>query len=147
MANEQLKEDARKLYEEVLNRGNLDKLNEYVAENMLEHQPLPNMPPGREGFRQWVQMMRKSFPDMRFEIQGSTVDGDKVWVYSTMTGTNKGEMMGMPATGKSVRVEGIDIMRYTNGKCVEHWGVFDTLGMMQQLGVAQPMGQQQQQRR
>jgi steroid delta-isomerase-like uncharacterized protein len=147
MADERLKEDTRKFYDEVFNRGNYDKINEYVDANMVEHEQLPpGTPPGREGFRQWLTNMRRSFPDMHIELQGSTVDGDRVWTYLRMTGTNKGEMMGMPATGKSVRVDGFDILRYSNGKIVEHWGVFDNLGLMTQLGVIQPMGQQQQRR-
>ena len=59
----------------------------------------------------------------------------------TFHGTNTGPLMGMPSTGKRVNYEAIDICRFAEGKTVEHWGIVDLLGMMQQLGVVPPLGQ------
>jgi predicted ester cyclase len=67
-----------------------------------------------------------------------TAEGDKTWARVTFHGSNTGDFMGHPPTGKSVTYEAIDICRYANGKMVEHWGVVDMLGMMQQLGVVSP---------
>ena len=143
MADDRLVEVTHKLYEEVFNRGNLSAINECVDANLIEHQPLgPNMPEGREGLRQWVIMIRQAFPDVKFKIHDLVIDGDKVWVRSMMSGTQKGEMMGLPPTGKSVEVEAIDIIRFSQGKMIEHWGVFDQMIMLQQLGVAQTIGEQ-----
>jgi predicted ester cyclase len=80
-------------------------------------------------------MMFAGMPDMHMDMQRMTVDGDCVWVHGRGHGTNTGEMMGMPATGKSVDIDFIDILRFKDGKLVEHWGVTDNLGMMQQMGV------------
>jgi predicted ester cyclase len=81
-------------------------------------------------------MYISAFPDMRMEPQDVISDGDKVAVRVRVTGTNEGEFMGMPATGKSVDVQLIDILRLADDGLVhEHWGVTDTLALMQQLGA------------
>lgn len=81
-------------------------------------------------------MYRAAFPDLRMEPQDVLASGDKVVARARATGTNQGEFMGMPATGKSVDVQLIDIIRFgDDGLAREHWGVFDALGMMQQLGA------------
>lgn len=81
-------------------------------------------------------MYRAAFPDLRMEPQDVLASGDKVVARARATGTNQGEFMGMPATGRSVDVQLIDIIRFgDDGLAREHWGVFDALGMMQQLGA------------
>ena len=137
MDAEQLRELTRKLYGEVLERGDAAALNRYVAENMHEHQPFPGSVGGRDSLRVFVKMMTTAFPDGKYDLLDMTVDGDKVWVYSSFHGINTGEFMGMPATGKPVTAEGIDIMRVAGEQVVEHWGVFDQFGLMVQLGLAQ----------
>jgi steroid delta-isomerase-like uncharacterized protein len=87
-------------------------------------------------------MIRAAFPDGRTTIDDIIAEGDKVVVRATMKGTHKGEFMGIPATGKQVTISGIDVTRFVNGKSTEHWGQWDTLGMMQQVGVVPPPGQQ-----
>ncbi|MGH7601513.1 MAG: ester cyclase, partial [bacterium] len=91
---------------------------------------------------QTMGMFRTAFPDLQVTVEDIIAKGDKVWVYTTMRGTNKGEFMGMPATGKKIEVKGIDIVRFVNGKAVEHWGVSDDLTMMQQLGMIPMPGQE-----
>ena len=82
-------------------------------------------------------MYRAAFPDLRMEAEDVLASGNKVVARVRATGTHEGELMGMPATGKSVDVQLIDIMRFDdNGLVAEHWGVVDMLAMMQQLGVA-----------
>jgi predicted ester cyclase len=82
-------------------------------------------------------MYRAAFPDLRMVREDVVASGDKVVARVRATGTHKGELMGMPATGKSVDVQLIDIMRFDDdGLVAEHWGVVDMLAMMQQLGVA-----------
>jgi predicted ester cyclase len=85
-------------------------------------------------------MMIAGFPDWRFDAEDILTSGDKIIARSSVTGTNKGEFMGMPATGKSINIQAIDIVRFGNdGLAVEHWGVMDMMSMMQQLGVV-PQG-------
>jgi len=80
-----------------------------------------------------MTMLRTSFPDVQITIEDIIAKGDKVWAYTTMRGTNKGEFMGQRATGKKIAIKRFDIMRFANGKIVETWGWSDGLAMMQQL--------------
>jgi steroid delta-isomerase-like uncharacterized protein len=143
MSDERLMDITRRLFGEVFNRGDLNALNEFVAENLIEHEPTPpGTPQGREGLRQWVMMMRKGIPDFTFDIQEMVVNGDKVWIRSIVHGKNSGELMGMPASGKTIQADVIDIVRYDHDQVVEHWGVMDQLTMMQQMGIGQSTGEQ-----
>ena len=136
MDTQQMRELVRRMYVEVLERGDPAAMDRYVSENLNEHQPFPGSTGGRDSLRIFVKMMTTAFPDGKYDLLDMAVDGDKVWVYSSFHGTNSGEFMGMPATGKPVTAEGIDIMRVKGDVVVEHWGVFDQLGMMAQLGMA-----------
>ena len=80
-------------------------------------------------------MFLSAFPDTQMTVEDELADGDKVATRWTATGTHTGELMGIPPTGKQVTVTGMDINRLVGGKIVEHWGEFDQMGMMQQLGV------------
>ena len=92
--------------------------------------------PSKEGVKELFHMYRAAFPDLRMEAQDVLVSGDKVVARVRATGTHQGENLGMPATGKSLDVQLIDITRFgDDGLAHEHWGVFDALKMMQQLGA------------
>jgi len=135
--SEQNKAAARRSVEEVWNQGKLDIINELVAENATFHDP--NVPGGKfagpQGFKQFVEIYRGAFPDVHFTIHDQIAEGDKVATRWSATGTNKGAMMGIPATGKHATVTGTDVSRFANGKVVEEWLSYDMLGMLQQLGV------------
>jgi steroid delta-isomerase-like uncharacterized protein len=135
-----LKALARRFYEEVLNKGDLDALDDLVADDLVEHQEMPGMPPGKEGVYAFVTTFRTAFPDLRAEIQGMVAEGDEVWVHAVMTGTHTGEFLGIAPTGKAFNVVAFDRVRVRDGKAVEHWGASDDLGMMTQLGVIPEMG-------
>ncbi len=135
----------KRFYDEVMGKGNLTAIDELVAENFVEHYvPDPNFQANRTGVHQMMSMFRTAFPDMQITVEDVIAKGDKVWAYTTMRGTNKGEFMGMPATGKKVEVKGFDIVRFANGKAVEHWGLNDDYTMLQQLGVIPPPQQEEQ---
>jgi predicted ester cyclase len=86
-------------------------------------------------------MYAAAFPDMRFDPQDMLSSGDKVVTRARATGTHEGEFMGMPPTGRRVDVQLIDIIRFgDDGLAHEHWGVFDALAMMQQLGAVPDAG-------
>ena len=125
----------KKFYKEVVNGGNIALIDELCAENFIEHEVFPGLTQDREGVKKFFTMMRTAFPDFKMDVEFMMTDGDKVACYITMTGTHKGEFMGMPATGKAFSVKTIDIMRFENGKAVEHWGVTDGMTMMEQLGA------------
>ena len=128
---------SRRLFEEVWNKGNLAVLNELIANDHVNSGPgtLPGLPTGPEGAKQFVMMYRNAFPDTHFTIDEQIAEADKVVTRWTASGTHKGELVGIPATGKSSTVTGINVDRIVNGKIVESWGIFDQFGMMQQLGV------------
>jgi steroid delta-isomerase-like uncharacterized protein len=125
----------RRLYE-LLNAGDIDGFGDHMAEDFVEHEVMPGLEPSRDGVKQMFRMYRAAFPDLRMEAEDVLVSGDKVVARVRATGTQQGEFMGLPATGKSVNVQLIDIIRFgEDGLAREHWGVFDALGMMQQLGA------------
>ena len=126
---------ARRVFEEVWNKGNLDALDEVYVTDVVGHNAPPGQPPGIKGTRQFIGMYLQAFPDTRMVVEDQVAEGDKVVTRWTATGTHRGELMGMPPTGKSVRVTGITINRLEGGKIVEEWGTFDQLGMLQQLGA------------
>ena len=118
------------------NEGNLDGFVDMLADDFVEHQVLGGFPPTKDGVRQFFEAFVSGFPDLRMDVQDIIASGDKVVARVRMTGTNQGEFMGMPATGKSIDLEAIDIVRFReDGKAVEHWGAMDGMEMMEQLGA------------
>jgi steroid delta-isomerase-like uncharacterized protein len=124
-----------RIYDEAINQGNVDVFDELVSPDVVEHEELPGFEPTREGVKQYFEMMHNAFPDLHFQIDDIFAVGDKVVARITVHGTQQGEFMGMEPTGKKIAVKGIDIVRFENGKLVEHWGVTDAMTMMQQLGA------------
>ena len=124
-----------RLYAEVFGAGSMACIDELVDVDVVEHEEMPGIPPGREGLKMFVGMMRTAFPDLQFRVGDMIADGDIVAARITMEGTHQGEFMGIPATGKTISVEAMDFLRVANGKLVEHWGVTDQMAMMQQLGA------------
>ena len=120
---------------DVFNSGNVDDLDEFVAEDFVDH--TPGVPPGRQGLKQVILGARAAFPDLIIVAEDLIAEGDKVVSRGSWTGTHTGPMGAIAATGKKVKVEGIDIIRVQNGKIVEHWEATDNYGLMVQLGVIQ----------
>jgi steroid delta-isomerase-like uncharacterized protein len=125
----------RRTYEEMLNRGDLSVVDEVIAPDFLNHEAPPGMDRGPESMRGVVAMLRTAYPDLQFTIEELIAEGDIVAGRVTMRGTHRGPLMGMPPTGRSVRQAQMHFVRFRDGKAVEHWGVRDELGLMQQLGV------------
>ena len=137
MSTESNKAISRRFLEEVFGQGKLAVADEIVAPDHVDHGPgaLPGVPHGPEGSKMLVTGYRNAFPDIHFTIDEQIAEGDKVVTRWTGHGTHKGELAGIPATGKSATVTGMGVDRIVNGKIVESWGIFDQFGMMQQLGV------------
>jgi steroid delta-isomerase-like uncharacterized protein len=127
---------ARRAYE-LLSAGDLDGFAELISDDdFVEHDETPGLEPTKAGVLQFFGMFMTAFPDLRMDPEQIFVDGDKVAVYFRSTGTNTGEFMGLPPTGKRIDVHGLDIVRFgDDGKAREHWGLFDAMGMMRQLGL------------
>jgi len=120
------------------NTDDWDKLATLMAPDFIDHNPDPGQKPGFEGVKEDFAGLRKAFPDFKFIINHMVAEGDWVCVHYTMTATNKGAFMGMPATGKSMTVDGFDLLHIVKGVATERWGVFDNAAMMMQLGMTPP---------
>jgi steroid delta-isomerase-like uncharacterized protein len=127
---------------EAWNARDLDAFDDIVAADAVDHDPQNPFSEthGPEGAKRMAGMYQAAFSDGRFAVEEQIAEGDLVVTRWTATGTNDGELMGMPPTGRWVEVAGITIDRIAGDKIAESWGCFDTLGMMQQLGAV-PEGQ------
>ena len=143
MSVEANKAIARRFFIEIFGQGKLATADEIVAPEHVDRGPgaLPGLPAGPEGAKLCVTAYRNAFPDVQFTIDEQIAEGDKVVSRWTARGTHKGELAGIPPTGKSSTVTGVTVNRVVNGKMVESWGIFDQFGMLQQLGVIPTPGQ------
>jgi steroid delta-isomerase-like uncharacterized protein len=127
---------SRRFYE-AWNARDYDAFDDVIAPDAQDHdsQNLFGDERGPDVAKKSAAMYEEAFSDGKFTIEAQLSDGDSVITRWTATGTNDGELMGMPATGKSVSISGITIDRIEGGKIAETWTNWDTLGMMQQLGA------------
>ncbi len=141
MSAEDNKAIVRRLYEEIHSKGNWAAVDELVGANFVDHNPpAPDLPSGPEAVKQGLGMFRSALPDLHVTVKDIIAEGDKVVARITMSGTHRGELMGIAPTGKRIALGDIDIIRFDGGKIVERRGETDMLGMMQQLGVVPPQG-------
>src|SRR3979490_2303992 len=124
----------RRYYEEVLMEGWPGVLETIARSDYVEHNPFPGHGQGLDGLRQRVNTLRSAFKQ-QFTLELLIAEGDKVAVLWTTRGTHVGEFMGLPPTGKSYTIQGIDINQMRDGRMAEHWDVVDTYGFLIQLGV------------
>jgi predicted ester cyclase len=136
MEHEANKAIVRRLYEEAFTHsGDLSVIDEFVAEEFVDHAGPPGLPPGREGFRLAVLAWRQAFPDIALHVDTVVAQGNTVAIAWTGTGTHQGVLMGIPPTGVAGQVVGMSMNRIVDGRLVERWGNSDDLGLLQQLGV------------
>ena len=136
MSTEQNKAIVRQMVEEIFNRGNMSRADEFLAPDFVEREELPpGIPRDREGVKQLTIMLHSAFPDFKATVDDIVAEGDKVVIRQTWSGSHRGEFMGIPPTGRSVSFGVIDIIRIAEGRCVEHWGQMDSMSLMQQLGA------------
>ncbi len=114
MSTEHNKEVVRRFYEEVLNKQDLDSLEELAVIDYEEHDPLPGQGTGRDGLRDQVSMLLKGL-DPHFTIEDLIAEGDRVVARWTNNGTHVAEFLGMPPTNKQFTIAGIDIYRLEDG--------------------------------
>ncbi len=134
----------RRIFDECWNKGVLNVLDEVLAANYVEHDPaVPGGLLDIAAFKQNITMYRTAFPDLRLTIDDQFAIGEnQVITRWSARGTNTGLLLGMPATGKQAFVTGLTLSRFENGKGVEGYTNWDTLGMLQQLGVVPAMAPQ-----
>ncbi|MCU1532354.1 MAG: ester cyclase [Arthrobacter sp.] len=126
----------KRFYTEVMEAGNLARIDELLNEGFVDHEALPGQPPGRDGARFFANTMRTAFPDIKVKTaEPALAEGNLEALHVVLTGTHQGDMMGVAATGRSVEFDGVDIIRVEDGKIAEHWGARDTLTLLQQIGA------------
>jgi steroid delta-isomerase-like uncharacterized protein len=140
MSIEENKSFALRMIDEAWSKGNLDVVDELVDADFVFHDPTAGEIHGCEGLKQLIMMYRTGYPDLQFTSEDLIAEGDRVVQRWSCGGTHKAELMGIPATGKQTTTAGINIIRYKDGKAVEEWSYWDTLGWLQQLGVVPQMG-------
>jgi steroid delta-isomerase-like uncharacterized protein len=123
----------------VFTNGDLDAVDRYLSPGFVNHDPFPGFAPDREGMRQTAQVFRQAFPDWHAGQETHIAEGDLVAERFTARGTHQGEIMGVPPTGTTVTLAGINIFRVQDGQLVERWGRTDDLGFLQQLGIVPAM--------
>jgi predicted ester cyclase len=134
MTNEQI---FRALIEDGFSKGDVTLFDKYTSPNFREHQH-GMIPQNLEGVKNAIRYLHKAFSDFSLTIEDTVVSGETVWGRMTGRGTQKGQFGPMPPTGKQIEITVIDIMRFENGKLIEHWGVADRLAAMEQLGMKSP---------
>lgn len=139
MSAELNKDILRKFIEEVWNKGNLEWVDQLVAEQYTikndPGDPCEFKTINLEIFKSRLQQSRTIFPDLHFDIVEMNAEDDKVVISWFMTGTQRGDLPNLPATGKKIKVSGITIYYFKEGKIIGHWQVFDRLSLLAQLGV------------
>ena len=122
-----------RLHHDLLAERDLSVVDRYFAPDFVSHNNPPGFPDGVDGVKQFFAMFRDAFPDAGVRIDEIVDAGDRVAVATTLTGTHRGELMGVQPTGRAVEVTGIDIVRIEDGKIAEHRGLTDIVGLMRQL--------------
>lgn len=133
--SEQYKTAARDLVEKGFNQKDPGAFEAFFSTSLRDHALPPGVPGGFEGRRMFYSAMLAAFPDMEVRLQDAIGESDKLVTRWSARGTHQGDMMGIPPTGKQISISGIAIDRFENDQSVEHWEVFDQVGLMQQLGV------------
>ncbi len=133
---EEKRDVLRRVSGEIFGRGRIDLVDELLAPDFVDHDPLPGVSPDREGVKTLVGLFRTAFPDFQVEVLHTVVEGDKAVDHIASTGTHLGEFMGIEATGKPIRTSAIVISELgSDGRIVARWQRFGAMQLLQQLGV------------
>lgn len=131
-SNADLRVIATRIFQEIISGGDLALADALIAPDYVDHR---GGPPGREGFKLGLSMVRAAFPDWTSAPQDLIVEGDRVAGRWVVTGTHQGEFMGIPATGAAISMAEAGVLRFQDGQLTELWRVADELALLRQLGV------------
>ena len=121
---------------EFIESGNMDSFKELVSPDFINRNSIPGVSQGPDGMIYFLQkVLKTAFPDLKVEIHDQVAEGDKVTTRKTLSGTHKGEFMGIAATGKQVEIDVIDIIRLKDKQYVEHWGISTIPNVIAQLSA------------
>jgi steroid delta-isomerase-like uncharacterized protein len=127
------KDVLRRFYEEFWTKGNVDVIDDLIADDYVDHQPLPDLPGGKAGFAELIRVWKAGFPDGGETVDDLIAEGDMVVGRFTFRGTHTGEFMGIAPTGRTVSMTGIDVVRVHDGKIVEFWYAEQLHDLLRQL--------------
>src|SRR5262249_38387439 len=126
----------KRVFEELWNEANLSVADQFFAPNYIHHDPATqDFGRGPESERKRLNLYRSAFPDLRLTIENIISEGETVMARWSCHATHRGELNGIPATGKRIDITGVTVCRLTGGKVAEAWVQWDALGMMRQLGA------------
>ncbi len=136
MSIEENKRIARRLLEDIWQKGDRTTAQEIIADDIIIHGTVPGQPPGPEGQLYAANFFRSIFPDLQWTIEDLVAEGDKVVLRWTMRGTHQGPLGDIAPTGKQVMWTGIDFLRIQNRKVAEIWHNEDYFGLVKQIQEA-----------
>ncbi len=132
---EQNKLATLRFYSEIINKHNPELVDSMVSEDFVEHYKDRHYAENRRGFKKALKDFFSAFPDVEIKINLIMAEKDLVTVQFTMTGTNTGSMFGHKPSNNKINVEGVDIIRFKNGKGIEHWGYIEENKFLRQLSI------------
>ncbi len=135
MSTEVNKSIALRLFEQVINQEKKAVIDEIFAADVMVHDPFSGTHQGVDAFKGLLGMFDTAFPHHRVQVEGAFAERDHVAVLHTHVAAHNGSFMGLPPTGKSVRVNGVELFRLAGGKIVEFWRKDDDVSLLIQLGI------------
>ena len=132
---EQNKEIVRRVYQDIFDANNPAAIDALFAPDVIVHDPITGDSQGIEAYRQLAAFFLSAFPQENTDLQIFVAEGDYVTVLHTHHAVNSGSFLGMPPTGKTVHVPGLELYRIQNGRIIEFWRHDDDAGLMRQLGL------------
>jgi predicted ester cyclase len=130
-----LKAIARRTVEEILANGDVAGLRGVMHPEVVNHAPPPGAPQGLDGMVQAMLWLKQGFSERRFEIHQVIAEGDTVAIHCTFHGRHTGQFLGLAPTSQLVAFRQVHIVRFQDGKAIEHWAIRDDLGLGRQLGA------------
>jgi len=127
--------DLVRRYQEAYNSNNLDALDDIIATDIATPNMLPGFPTGLAGLKKLHELTLDAWPNLYHSIDDLIAEGDYVAARITISATPHKDAFGVPANGRSFRISGQYLVRIQNGKIVEHLGIEDAVGIMQQMGA------------
>ncbi len=135
-SRESLREVVRKLAETFNDPQNRESSYfDFYDDSLIIHGFPPNLPANKEGFKQFIYLLWKAFPDIRIMFDDIIIEGNKVACRYDLTGTHKGEFMDLRPTDKQFRVNGMTVFSFHDTKCIERWNLVDMISLREQLRI------------
>ena len=137
--NNSSRKDLMRQFYDSFNSGNFNEFDKFMTSDIIEHNPDPFIKSDKKGaeyVKEVTQTYKQAFPDLKMEPDYIVEEGDKLIAHLKITGTHTGNLGDIPPTNKKINVEAFDMVCFKDDKASEHWQVFDTFGLMNQLGLA-----------